>query len=173
MIFEYQLYLPWFALLAGLLCLTVTLAWAMAQPGRALRLAVLSGVLVHLELVVARAIVYNPEQWSAMDNPVLLRVGNHLLGTWLLMLVAMGWTYLRRGASRPLLLGLVLGLPGVGMALGLRLLDAWLRDGLPAVRMGLPYDIAVAFVAFVGPVITYEFLVHSDLWSNRPDGGTT
>lgn len=166
-IFELDRYLPWVSMGAGALCLLVTLIWIWRQPGRLGRLATLSGVLVHFELVAARAIVYNPEQWSPADNPWLLRTGNQLLGTWLLILVGMGWRYMRQGLKRPLLTGVGMAIPGIALAVGMRLADAYLRGAYPEVRMGLPYDIAVMVVAFIGPIVTFEFLCQSDLWGNR------
>lgn len=159
--------IPWLAFLAGALTLGVTIAYLLAQPGRTARLALVSGALVHLELVLARALVYSPEQWSAVDNPRLLRIGTHLLGTWLLIGVAMAYRRLRRDSQHPLRWVFGALVPSVALSLGLLLLEAYLGGRYLEAWIGLPYDLALAVVAFGGPPLTFEFLAASDLWRER------
>lgn len=151
----------------GILALLTTLTVMMERPGRTARLAVVSGLMVFVELVVARALVYSPEQWSDPNNPLPLKLGIQLLSAWLLVMVATTYRWLWKRSRWPLSQALVGAVPVLGGALGLRMLDAWQRGQLPALYNGLPYDIALGVVSYLGPILTFEFLVHSELWRGR------
>ncbi|MFM7199468.1 MAG: hypothetical protein ACKO6N_01655 [Myxococcota bacterium] len=159
--------LTYIPLAVGVLALLTTLTVLMDRPGRTARLAVVSGLMVFVELVVARALVYSPEQWSDPNNPLPLNLGIQLLSAWLLVMVATTYRWLWKRSRWPLSQALVGAVPVLVGALGLRALEAWQSNRLPVLYTGLPYDIALGVVGYLGPILTFEFLVHSELWRSR------
>lgn len=153
--------------MVGLTVLSGTVGQLFHRPGRTYRMAALAGLLVYVQLVLARSVVYTPERWSLAENAPFVRLGIGCLSAWVLVVHGVVYRTVRVLLKSPWLTmaaGLVPVLAGVlGLVLGM----AMLAGRLGEVTAGLPYDLTLALVAYVGPPLMYEFLMGTNLWEER------
>lgn len=151
----------------GLMVLSGTVGQLFHRPGRSYRMAALAGVLMYIQLILARSIVYSPERWSLAENAPFVRMGIGCLSAWVLIVHAVVYRSVRKELRRSLValgVGLV---PVLVVVAGLLLGVALLADRLLEVQQGLPYDLTLAMVAYLGPPIMFEFLMGTNLWEER------